>query len=346
MICNKGSGKKRFVSSLLLPFLFVLCGVPPLRALDDIKDFADYAFFSQYKSIEVARVGDGTGEKVKMSILEKVQSELRQALKRSNLPVVMQGDVPDPNKTLLLETRLIKYSGGLGSALGFAEEFSSGKSIEGSGVTLFIKLKDKKLDTELGTIKVSRGGFSKDGNLKKAADAFVEVVKKKMYDEEGKTAPPVPVQFGGRSSNSRNDSGVMTIPPGSNIAVLSFSSQAVSDMETVIVANLLRTEIVNLGINYYNVLDREYVDKVMAEHAFAATGMTSTEGAAALGKMLNAQKVVTGSLTKMMDTYFVTANMIDVESGKIESAASGDYKTTDDMKQAIQVVATQLVRLK
>lgn len=330
---------KSFVFTPVLAF-FVF--VTPVVA--DMKEFADYAFLSQYKSIEIAKVGDGTGEKVKFTVLDKVRESLRQSLKNLRLPVLMTGETPlSSDKVLLVEPRLIKYSGGFGSALGFAQELSEGKSVEGRGVTLFVRFVDKKLDAELGTVRVSRGGFSKDGNLDKAAVALAEIVKQKIYEEEGKSAVPVPVRMGGYSSGA---TAKLSINPGSNIAVLSLSSQSVSDAEASIASHLLRTEIVTLGSNFYNVLDREHIDKVMSEHAFAATGVTSPEGAVNLGKMLNAQKVITGSLSKIMDTYFLTVNMIDVETGKIDSAASGDYKTADDMKQAIRVVANQLVRLK
>lgn len=330
--------------SIVFAFAVLLC-----RSLAgaDVKDFAEYAFLSQYKSIEIARVTDGTGNKLKSAILEKAQGEIQQALKRRGYPVVMRGDTPDPNKTLLIEARITKYSGGLGSAFGLAESVGSGDSVGGSGVSFFVRFKDKKLDAELGTVKVSRGGFSKDGNLVKTCDALAEIMKKKEYDEEGKRPLPIPVQFGGSYGGSSSQrSGPMSIAPGSNIAVISFSTKDVTGGEAEIITELIRTEIVNMGIGFYNVLDRQYVDKVMGEHAFAATGLTSSEGAANIGKMLNAQKVVTGSVTKMMDSYFLTANMIDVETGKIESAASGDYKTAEDMKQTAAIVANKLVRLR
>jgi TolB-like protein len=258
----------------------------------------------------------------------------------------MRGEPSDPNKTLVLETILVKYAGGLGSAMGFAEMVGSGDAVEGTGVTLFVRFRDKKLDTELGTIKVSRGGMSKDTNLDKASKALVESIRQKEYDEDGKRPVQIPVHYSGGSSGSRTGGGALIVAPGSNIAVLAFSTNGASDMEATVAADLIRNEIVNLGTNFYNVIDRQYVNKVMGEHAFAATGITSAEGAAAIGRMMNAQKVVTGTLTKMMDTYFVSANLIDVETGKIESAASGDYKTADDMKQTAQIVANQLVRLK
>ncbi len=332
------------LSLRLLFFLPVFLNADLLRANStDVKEFADYAFLSQYKSIEVSRVGDGTGKKVKLSILEKVQSAIRQSMKSRGLPVVMPGDTPDPNKTLLVETRLIKFAGGLGSMMGFAEMAGGGKSVEGTGVTIYCRVADKKLETELGTIRISRGGFSKDGNLEKAAEGLVDIMRQKMYDEEGKKPVPVPVQYSG---SSRRGSGAMTIPAGSKIAVLSFITKDVSESESAIVSELMKTEIVNLGIGFYDVLDRQYVDKVMSEHSFAASGVSSSEGAAAIGKMLNAQKVIAGSISRLQDTYFLTANMIDVETGKIESAGSGDYKNSDDMKTTIQDIANKIIRLK
>lgn len=330
---------------LLLAGGFLLfSGTAPLSADSDVKEFGDYAFLRQYKSIEVSRVQDGTGSRLKTSILEKTQEALRSALKKRNLPVVMPGETPDSAKTLLLDTKVIKYSGGFGSMMGMAEMVSSGDSVEGTGVTLYVHFKDKKLNAELGTARVSRGGFKKAGNLEKAAEAVAEIIAKKIYDEEGKKAVPIPVEFGGYSS-ARGTSGRMAIEANANIAVLSFSTKEVSDLEASIVSDLLRTEIVNLGSNYFNVLDRQYVNKVLSEHRFAALGVANTEGAVAIGKMMNAHKVVTGTLSKAMDSYFINACLIDVETGKIETASSADYKNTDEMKDAVRTVANQLVHL-
>lgn len=331
---------------LLLAGGFLLfSGTAPLSADTDIKEFGDYAFLRQYKSIEVSRVQDGTGSRLKTSILESTQEALRNALKKRSLPVVMPGETPDPAKTLLLDTKLIKYSGGFGSMMGMAEMVGSGDSVEGTGVTLYVHFKDKKLETELGTARVSRGGFKKVDNLAKAAEAVAEIIVKKIYDEEGKKAVPIPVSYGSYSSGGRASSGRMAIEANANIAVLSFSTKEVSDLEASIVSDLLRTEIVNLGASYFNVLDRQYVNKVLSEHHFAALGLATTEGAAAIGKMMNAHKVVTGTLSKAMDSYFINANLIDVETGKIDTAASADYKNTEEMKDAVRTVANQLVHM-
>ncbi len=310
----------------------------------DVKEFADFTFFSQYKSFEISKVLDSTGKDMKVKVLEKVRDSLRQAMKNANLPVVMTGETADSEKTLLVEPKLIKFSGGLGSMMGMMEMVGNGDSVEGTGVTIFARFSDKKLGVELGTVKVSRGGFTKDGNLDKASEGIVDVIKKKMYTEEGKKAPMIPIAYKGGGSNRR--SSAITIAQNSNIAVISISTKSESTAEAApIVSELLRTEVVNLGIGYYNVLDREYVDKVMQEHVFAASGVTSSEGAAEIGKMLNAQKVITGSLSKMGDSYFLNVSMIDVETGKIVSAGSGDYKSQDEMKQTIQSVANRLIHL-
>ncbi|OGR83361.1 MAG: hypothetical protein A2902_01115 [Elusimicrobia bacterium RIFCSPLOWO2_01_FULL_64_13] len=311
----------------------------------DTKSFADYCFLSRYQSIDVLPVGDGTGKNIKSEVLVKVRSEIRQALKRKGFPVLMGGETAAPGMTLQIEPRLIKYSGGIGSIFGFTEMVAEGDSTEGTGVTLFARLKDKTLDTELGTARVSRGGFSKDGNLLKAADAVADILHTKLLQEEGQTPPPIPVEMGGYSQRSGGRVR-LSIQQGSNVAVLSLTSEKDFEAEASIVTDLLRTEVVRIGIGYFNVVDRQYVDKVMAEHAFAASGVTSSEGAAAIGKMLNVQKVITGSLAKSQATTFLTVNMIDVETGRIDSAGSGDYSDTETMKQTVRSLTAQLVQVK
>ena len=47
-------------AALLIGGFLLLAGTAPLGADADVKEFGDYAFLRQYKSIEVSRIKDGT----------------------------------------------------------------------------------------------------------------------------------------------------------------------------------------------------------------------------------------------------------------------------------------------
>ena len=70
----------------------------------------------------------------------------------------------------------------------------------------------------------------------------------------------------------------------------------------------------------------------------------SAENTTKIGKILNAQKVIVGSISKIFDTYYITANMVDVESGRIESASSGDCSNVGELKSVVKKVGFKLFK--
>ena len=107
---------------------------------------------------------------------------------------------------------------------------------------------------------------------------------------------------------------VQTVPV-TNIAVADFAGKNVSQADASIVADFLRTELVSTG--KCNVVEKANMDKVLAESAFQQSGCTTSECAVQIGKILNVRHMIVGSLSKLMDTYYITVNVVDVETSKI-----------------------------
>ena len=74
-----------------------------------------------------------------------------------------------------------------------------------------------------------------------------------------------------------------------NFAVADFAGKNVSQADASIVADFVRTELVNIG--QYNVVEKANMDKVLAEASFQQTGCTETGCAVQIGKILNVQKM-------------------------------------------------------
>jgi len=60
------------------------------------------------------------------------------------------------------------------------------------------------------------------------------------------------------------------------------------------------------------------MDRILAEQAFQQTGCTSSECAVKLGKLLNVHKMVVGEYSVIEKLRFITASLVDVETGRIE----------------------------
>jgi len=134
------------------------------------------------------------------------------------------------------------------------------------------------------------------------------------------------------------------IPKGVNLAVAEFGARNVSASDALIVSDFLRTELVNL--NLYNVIEKANMDKILAEASFQMSGCTTSDCVVQLGKILNVQEMVVGSLAKLTDTYYVTVSVVDVQTGKILVSFSQDAPAAKDLQNACHIIAEKMAHYK
>ncbi len=110
------------------------------------------------------------------------------------------------------------------------------------------------------------------------------------------------------------------------MAVLPLEANDVSETDASIATQYLTTELIRQG--RFEVLEREYMAQIMEEQAMVLT-CTDVECAIEIGKILAAERVLVGSVTRSSGYYVLSVRMIDVEEGRVigstteRSAASG-----------------------
>lgn len=134
------------------------------------------------------------------------------------------------------------------------------------------------------------------------------------------------------------------VPSGSairvNMAVADFTGLNVSPAESSIVAGFLRTELVNLPA--VSIMARDNMDAILSEQKLQASGLTDPERAVQIGKLLNVQQLVIGSLSKLSEAYYITVNVVDVETGKIIVAYTQEAASPADFRKACGVLAQNI----
>ncbi|MCX5785107.1 MAG: hypothetical protein NTX59_05420 [Elusimicrobia bacterium] len=125
-----------------------------------------------------------------------------------------------------------------------------------------------------------------------------------------------------------------------HIAVADFAGKNVSQADASIVADFLRTEMVGAG--GFDVMDRANMETVLAEQKLQSSGCTEQECAVQMGKLLNVQFIAVGSLSKLLDIYFVTVNLIDVETGKITASYDHDASSARELRGACKKLVQKL----
>ncbi|MDR1900055.1 MAG: hypothetical protein LBQ55_08615 [Treponema sp.] len=107
---------------------------------------------------------------------------------------------------------------------------------------------------------------------------------------------------------------------GTEIALISVSSPSAQFSEYVL--TYLESILVNNG--KLAVVDRANLDKIRAEQGFQLSGDVSDESAKAIGKMLGAGAIVTGTLVNLGDAYRLTLKAINVETARVAASYPAD----------------------
>jgi hypothetical protein len=107
---------------------------------------------------------------------------------------------------------------------------------------------------------------------------------------------------------------------GTEIALISVASPSAQFSEYVL--TYLESILVNNG--KLAIVDRANLDKVRAEQGFQLSGEVSDESAKAIGQMLGAGAIVTGTLVNLGDAYRLTLKAINVETARVTASYPAD----------------------
>lgn len=132
------------------------------------------------------------------------------------------------------------------------------------------------------------------------------------------------------------------MPDINNVAVADFIGNNVSQADASIVAGFLRTELVNTRL--YKVMDRSNMDTVLSEQKFQNSGCTEQECAVEIGKLLNVRRMFVGSLSKLLDNYYITVNVVDVGTGEIVASYDSDGVPSKKLKDACKKIVEKISR--
>ncbi|MFH1415576.1 MAG: PorV/PorQ family protein [Elusimicrobiota bacterium] len=122
-----------------------------------------------------------------------------------------------------------------------------------------------------------------------------------------------------------------------NVAVAELEGKNVSAMDAAIVSDFIRTELVKT--QSFNVLDRQNMERLLEEQSFQMTGCTNEECAVQMGKVLNVKYMIVGSFSKFLDTYYINANLVDVETGQIVGGESEECATGKELPVAAKKIS-------
>ena len=104
----------------------------------------------------------------------------------------------------------------------------------------------------------------------------------------------------------------------------------------------IRKELVHSG--KYEVIDRDNMDKILKEQKFQLSGCTASACIVDAGQLLGVGKIITGSISILGKTYYLSLSLVNVETGKIENVSEDKCKCEiDELIDASKRLAQRLL---
>lgn len=127
------------------------------------------------------------------------------------------------------------------------------------------------------------------------------------------------------------------------IAVIDLKPIGIHRNNAMIVSDLLRTELFKTKL--FTVLERDQMNKILKEQDFQVSGCTDTECGIEIGKLLNANKVLLGTVGKLDDKYIINARIVDVKKGITEFAETTKVDSKADLDKGCEIFAKKIAAM-
>jgi len=124
------------------------------------------------------------------------------------------------------------------------------------------------------------------------------------------------------------------------VAVMDFGASNAPATEAAVISDFVRSAAIRSG--KFRVVDKKNMQTILTEQAFQQTGCTSSECAVKLGKLLNVRKMIVGEYAILGSVRYLTAHLVDVESGVMEKDAKVKGFDGGTADQAADDIITQL----
>lgn len=125
-----------------------------------------------------------------------------------------------------------------------------------------------------------------------------------------------------------------------SLAVLNLEGKNVPQNTASAVTEMVTTEIVNTG--KFQVVERNQMRNILSEQGFQQTGCTDQACAVKIGKLLSAQKILMGSVSKIDKGLVINIRIVDVEKGIAEMAAMEKAESESMLPETAKKIARKI----
>lgn len=125
------------------------------------------------------------------------------------------------------------------------------------------------------------------------------------------------------------------------IAIIDLQGKQVSKNMASGISDIIRSDLVDTGL--FLVVERNQMNEILKEQGLQMTGCTDDACAVQVGKLLSANKMLVGEITRMGRSILITIRIVDVEKGVAEYSSKEKAKSEKELDKAASRLSMKLV---
>lgn len=183
-------------------------------------------------------------------------------------------------------------------------------------------------------------------------DILIQAASKRLVDNVVEYMPIKPIIATGSATSARKSALGMwyTEPIPLPDSVQRIISVAVPDPDVYegslknaspVLGDALRSALVEAKL--FDVPSRNDMQKILKEQGFQRSSCSDDACLVEMGRAMATEKIIGSTLGKLGETYALSLRLIDLESTKIISTATGEVQDVNDLPQAMQNLGRRLV---
>ena len=128
------------------------------------------------------------------------------------------------------------------------------------------------------------------------------------------------------------------------VAVLDFVGRGVANIEAEALSERFSSTLARTGA--MQLVNRNEMDAILEEQEFQQSGCTDAACAVEIGKLLNVEFMISGSINKIGNTYTLDIKLFSVQSGETSRAESATYQgDVDGLIIEMEIIAYKVMGL-
>ncbi len=132
----------------------------------------------------------------------------------------------------------------------------------------------------------------------------------------------------------------------STLVVMNFKSAGAGQELSVAVSELLRGVMAGIDAAGFTLVERDQLNEVMKEQGLSLSGAIDEGNSKKLGKLLAADFLIVGSVSRLGGAYAISARMVNGDTGQIVRAHTASAKSEDEIPEKLGLLAYALLGLK